>query len=104
MKKFIPLLLLSFGFVVSTAQNGSQLRTVSFDGNWRFKKDSVIDASSMSFDDSKWRALNLPHDWSIEDLPTGQAGLPNQSDSVVGPFTTKSVGTTATGYTVGGIA
>jgi len=111
MKKFIPFLLLSFGFVVSMAQNGNQLRTVSFDGNWRFKKDSVIDASSMSFDDSKWRALDLPHDWSIEDLsagqagpPTGQAGLPNQSDSVIGPFTTRSVGTTATGYTVGGIA
>ena len=104
MKKFIPLLLLSFGFVVSMAQDGSQLRTVSFDGNWRFKKDSAIDASPMSFDDSKWRTLDLPHDWSIEDLPAGQAGLPNQSDSVVGPFTTKSVGTTATGYTVGGIA
>ena len=104
MKKFIPLLLLSFGFVVSMAQDGSQLRTVSFDGNWRFKKDSAIDASPMSFDDSRWRTLDLPHDWSIEDLPAGQAGLPNQSDSVVGPFTTKSVGTTATGYTVGGIA
>ena len=104
MKKFIPFLLLSFGFVVSMAQNGNQLRTVSFDGNWRFKKDSVIDASSMSFDDSKWRALDLPHDWSIEDLSAGQAGLPNQSDSVIGPFTTRSVGTTATGYTVGGIA
>jgi beta-galactosidase len=94
MKKFIPLLLLSFGFFVSMAQSGNQLRTVSFDGNWRFKKDSVIDASPISFDDSKWRALDLPHDWSIEDLP-------NQTDSVVGPFTTKSVGTTATGYTVG---
>lgn len=76
MKKFIPFLLLSFGFVVSMAQNGNQLRTVSFDGNWRFKKDSVIDASSMSFDDSKWRALDLPHDWSIEDLSAGQAGPP----------------------------
>ena len=104
MKKFIPLLLLSFGFFVSMAQSGNQLRTVSFDGNWRFKKDSAIDASPMSFDDSKWRTLDLPHDWSIEDLPAGQAGLPNQSDSVVGPFTKKSVGTTATGYTVGGIA
>jgi len=97
MKKFIPLLLLSFGFFVSMAQSGNQLRTVSFDGNWRFKKDSVIDASPISFDDSKWRALDLPHDWSIEDLP-------NQTDSVVGPFTTKSVGTTATGYTVGSVA
>ncbi|HXR79735.1 MAG TPA: glycoside hydrolase family 2 TIM barrel-domain containing protein, partial [Saprospiraceae bacterium] len=57
----------------------------------------VIDASPISFDDSKWRALDLPHDWSIEDLP-------NQTDSVVGPFTTKSVGTTATGYTVGSVA
>ena len=47
----------------------------SFDANWRFLKDSTIDASGVALDDSKWRVLDLPHDWSIEDLP-------NQSDSV----------------------
>ena len=83
-------------FVIGNAQNKQDNRTKSFDANWRFLKDSTIDASGVAPDDSKWRVLDLPHDWSIEDLP-------NQSDSVVGPFTTQSIGTTATGYTVGGI-
>ncbi|MBI3717955.1 MAG: glycoside hydrolase family 2 protein [Sphingobacteriales bacterium] len=82
--------------VVSSAQNNAANRNRLFDANWRFIKDSTIDASGVAYDDIKWRTLDLPHDWSIEDLP-------NQSDSVVGPFTTKSIGTTATGYTVGGI-
>jgi beta-galactosidase len=78
------------------AQNNATNRNILFDENWRFIKDSTISANASTYDDSKWRTLNLPHDWSIEDLP-------GQSDSVVGPFTTKSIGTTATGYTVGGI-
>lgn len=41
--------------------------------------------------------VELPHDWSIEDLS-------NQSDSIISPFTTKSVGATSTGYVVGGTA
>lgn len=96
MKKVITFLLLSFCLSATFAQNNTQQRNKLFDADWRFIKDSTIDASVATFDDSKWRVLDLPHDWSIEDLP-------NQSDSVVGPFTTKSIGTTATGYTVGGI-
>ena len=78
------------------AQNNFDNRTSLFDANWRFIKDSTIAAETANYDDSKWRIVDLPHDWSIEDLP-------NQSDSVVGPFTTESVGKTATGYTVGSI-
>lgn len=95
MKKFLSICSLLIS-CYSFAQNASGNRNVLFDADWRFVKDSTISASSTEYDDSKWRALNLPHDWSIEDLP-------NQSDSVVGPFTAKSIGATATGYTVGGI-
>jgi beta-galactosidase len=39
----------------------------SFDNNWRFTlADSTLDASAPGFDDSGWRTLNVPHDWSIE--------------------------------------
>ena len=55
-------------------------RTISFDMGWRFLKGKPSGAENTSFDDSKWRSLDLPHDWSIEDLP-GQ-----KDDSVVGPF------------------
>jgi beta-galactosidase len=38
-----------------------------FNQNWKFTlADSTMNASSPVFDDSKWRSLNLPHDWSIE--------------------------------------
>ncbi|HEY9048317.1 MAG TPA: sugar-binding domain-containing protein, partial [Ohtaekwangia sp.] len=33
---------------------------------WKFQLSDTIEASSANFDDSKWRVLNLPHDWSIE--------------------------------------
>jgi len=41
-------------------------RRVSFNENWRFLKADAPGAEQASFDDSAWRALNLPHDWAIE--------------------------------------
>ncbi|MDB5243026.1 MAG: glycoside hydrolase family protein, partial [Spirosoma sp.] len=53
-------------------------------------------AEQSTYDDTGWRKLDLPHDWSIEDLP-------NQSPNLVsGPFSRASPGATSTGYTVGG--
>jgi beta-galactosidase len=40
--------------------------TVSFDANWRFLKADANGAEQPQFNDSAWRKLNLPHDWSIE--------------------------------------
>ncbi|MBN2611442.1 MAG: DUF4982 domain-containing protein [Bacteroidales bacterium] len=53
--------------------------------NWRFKKGDIENAGSVEFDDSKWRQLNLPHDWSVE-----------------GPYSPGLA--SATGYLPGGIA
>ncbi len=75
-----------------------KLRTLSFDQGWRFILANPTGAESPDFDDSGWRTLDLPHDWSIEDLP-GQS-----ADSVVGPFSKASIGKMGTGYTVGGTA
>ncbi len=49
------------------------------DFNWRFMQSDTNGAEKQNFDDSKWRTLNLPHDWSIEgefkqDAPTKGAG------------------------------
>lgn len=38
----------------------------SFDFGWRFVRADVPGAEAAAFDDSSWRALDLPHDWSIE--------------------------------------
>ena len=68
-----------------------------FDSQWKFMCDSITGAEQPTFDDSNWRTLDLPHDWSIEDLPGGTN--PEQ----IGPFSKKSAGGFATGHTVGGI-
>ena len=73
-------------------------RSLSFDQGWLFIKADPAGAEQPDFDDSNWRFLDVPHDWSIEDLP-GQV-----KDSVIGPHSKASLGKMGTGYTVGGTA
>ncbi|HEU5366507.1 MAG TPA: hypothetical protein VFU62_13300 [Hanamia sp.] len=90
-------LLFFFSLMVFSFMNATSQRVYSlFDASWKFYRGDVINGENVNFIDQNWRTIDLPHDWSIEDLP-------NQSDSVIGPFSVKSVGATATGYTVGGI-
>jgi beta-galactosidase len=54
-------------------------KTVSFNQNWRFHLGDVAKVQDAAFDDSQWRQLNLPHDWSIEgefseNAPSGTGG------------------------------
>jgi beta-galactosidase len=44
---------------------GFAAANASFDEGWRFYKGDVAGAAQPGFDDSKWRTLDLPHDWSI---------------------------------------
>jgi beta-galactosidase len=71
-------------------------RTRLFDSGWKFCKGEMTGAEDPGFNDDAWRNLDLPHDWSIEDLP-GQ-----KPDEIVGPFDKKSIGIFYTGYTDGG--
>ncbi|MGF7076850.1 beta-galactosidase GalB [Mucilaginibacter sp. 3215] len=45
------------------AQNRQKL---DFDKSWRFNLGAVENGEKTTLNDSKWRVLNLPHDWSIE--------------------------------------
>jgi beta-galactosidase len=64
-----------------------------FDSDWRFHLGGAQGAESTNFDDSKWRRLDLPHDWSIEDLPnTNSPFNPNAISQVNGGFTTGGTG------------
>ncbi|HKW28121.1 MAG TPA: glycoside hydrolase family 2 TIM barrel-domain containing protein [Verrucomicrobiae bacterium] len=52
---------------------------LSADFNWKFIKGDQPGADKSDFDDSAWRIVNLPHDWSIEGPytqsdPTGGSG------------------------------
>jgi beta-galactosidase len=50
-----------------------------FDFGWRFHLGDVKGAEAAAFNDSSWRPLDLPHDWSIEGsydehAPSGSSG------------------------------
>ncbi len=75
----IPLCLL---FMVGTScKKGESLNNskILFDFDWRFALNDHPNAEKPGFNDSEWRLLDIPHDWSIEgDIdsknPTGMAG------------------------------
>lgn len=94
-------LVVVFLFVSKTtllAQKNLIPRTISFDREWSFFKGDYVKAKDINYDDSSWRKVNLPHDWSIEDLP-------NQiPDSIVGPFSKAALSQRDGGFTVGGTA
>ena len=98
-KKRLLLFVLIIGTIVDAhneVQARSSVRNRLFDKGWSFTKDSVMNAHDPKFDDSGWQKVELPHDWSISDLPNQTEGF------VVGPFNKRSLGFTQTGFTMGG--
>jgi beta-galactosidase len=69
----------------------SQAQTSLFDFDWRFHRGGWQGAEMPETDVSAWRKTDLPHDWSIEDIP-GSAS----------PFSPVAPGQVSTGFTVGG--
>ena len=51
---------------VSNYGKSTDQRTINFDSNWKFNLGDVENAQTANFDDSKWRQVSLPHDYSIE--------------------------------------
>lgn len=47
----------------------SPRQKILFDFEWKFFRGNLENAQLSDFDDSAWRMLDLPHDWSIEDIP-----------------------------------
>lgn len=64
---------------------------ILFDADWRFFRGNVEQAELTGFDDSSWRLLDLPHDWSIEDIPGTNS-----------PIDSNAIGGIDAGYLVGG--
>ncbi len=74
----IPVLFL-VAFATSVFAQETVQRKQLFDYGWKFLLGAPPTASSSHFDDSNWRNLDLPHDWSIEGKidpknPTGGGG------------------------------
>jgi beta-galactosidase len=79
---FFIILVLSGLFIQGkpgTKDKSQERQKLLFDDDWRFQQGDQTSTEEISFDDSKWRILNIPHDWSIEgiydkDAPTGGSG------------------------------
>ena len=86
MRKNLLFFLLLFLFFI----NGFS-QTTLFDADWRFYRGGIQGAEMTGFDDSKWRKIDLPHDWSVENLPGTNT-----------PFHPKAISQVSGGFTVGG--
>jgi beta-galactosidase/beta-glucuronidase len=58
--------LLFFLFVPNIFGQDSFMKPLKINDNWKFQKGDLKNAATPDFDDSKWRTLDLPHDWSVE--------------------------------------
>jgi beta-galactosidase len=99
------------GIAGAETTDRGEIAITSFDSGWLFLRGDAAGAEAAGFDASAWRKVELPHDWSIEDLPAHPASTGvdaiwddcNCPESV-GPFSrTLSEGKGATGWMVGGI-
>ena len=68
------------------------LREQSFDDEWLFHRGDIAGGEKSYLDDSQWRRVDLPHDWSIENIPGTNS-----------PFSVDAVTEVAGGFTTGGI-
>ena len=60
-------LLLDFGWKFFQGHASDPLRDLGFGkGQGDFAKSGEFEFATAKFDDSKWRALDLPHDWAVE--------------------------------------
>lgn len=60
--RWFPVLLLALSAACTTPPRSVQ----NFNNDWKFSLDASEEAAGPAYDDSDWRSLNLPHDWSIE--------------------------------------
>ena len=73
-------------------------RETNLNADWKFVRTDIPGAEQPTFDDADWRKLDLPHDFSIEDLPV------KEGVKQIGPFSEESSGGPSTAHTVGGTA
>jgi beta-galactosidase len=68
MKTMMRTLLIAIFFLplANVFANSRPGNTVPFNEDWRFHLGDIQDGQNPQLDDSRWRGLDLPHDWSIE--------------------------------------
>lgn len=73
--RYLPAILLLGAMTPAAVAEGGRV-TTSMDSNWRFTTAGSDQAAQPQFDDSAWRRIEVPHDWSIEGpfSPTNRTG------------------------------
>ena len=71
--KLIQISWLLAAFLIAAVSTGCKhsveiRQNLSFDSNWRFYAGEINGAEKTEFNDSTWRKVDVPHDWSIEGL------------------------------------
>lgn len=100
MKKICFFLTMLLAVSVAQAQ-----RKTSLDQDWKFHRGDVVNGEAIDFDDTRWRTLTVPHDFSMEPAFTpsnGRQHMASWSDVQIGPFARLNFGDRDTGQTVGG--
>ena len=87
----IRVIILNFLLLGSSAIFSQNSSLILFDDDWTFYKGGLLGAEKVNLDDSKWRRVDLPHDWSIEDLPGTNS-----------PFNADAISQVGGGFTTGG--
>ncbi|MBK1879133.1 glycoside hydrolase family 2 TIM barrel-domain containing protein [Pelagicoccus mobilis] len=60
-----PILASLLAMIIASAAICRQISDFNYD--WKFHLGDLEQAEQSNFDDSEWRSLRLPHDWSIEE-------------------------------------
>ena len=81
----------SLFLILSLLLNAQKDNRINFDDDWTFHLGGAQGAEQNNFDDNKWRKIDLPHDWSIEDLKGTQS-----------PFNQDAISQVSGGFTTGG--
>ncbi len=66
MKNKLLFILTIFAGLTLQAQTNQNRKIINFDNDWKFSLGDFPKASEVGFNDSNWRTLDVPHDWSIE--------------------------------------
>jgi beta-galactosidase len=81
----LPLRILIMLATTSSMAASAPRETINFDSDWKFFRGDQSGAEAVAFDDSSWRTLEVPHDWSIEDLPP-KPDAPPELEMVTGEW------------------
>ena len=66
MKTRLNLSVFIFFIIILASISFAQRQYLDFDFDWKFALGDYADAHHPNFDDSSWKKINVPHDWSIE--------------------------------------